>query len=390
VGLHSASDDPQYSQARVSAEGRYGMQRTTQDSLWLIAHETGGQAIENTNDLAAGLARVDEAERGYYVLGYTPTASTFAKPGKTVRFHKISLRVTRPGLDVRVRSGFLGHADAPSGGPQTPAEQMFLAATSPFVQTTIPVEATVLPGFTREDGNYVRVLLHVDLWTLTPTEEQGHEVMAADVLALVFDEWGNEITRRANTLTFTPEGGDESAGAVVYSIKLPVAHGGGFAVRLALRDRASGDLGSAGQFVEVQDAAHGDFGLSGVLLARDLAPRAAAASDAGTTPAAGPGDPTRRDFAPGDPLVYTYEIYNAHDVVEATPSVWHDGRQVFAAPTASIAPGSGADAPLKVGGGIRLPTTIAPGYYVFQLAVTSKGQKGRPKALVRQTDFQVY
>ena len=85
---------------------------TTQNSLWMMAHETGGQAIENTNDLAAGLARVDEAERGYYVLGYTPVATTFAKPGKTARFHTITIRVKRPGLDVRVRSGFLGHPDA--------------------------------------------------------------------------------------------------------------------------------------------------------------------------------------------------------------------------------------------------------------------------------------
>ena len=55
---------------------------TTQDSLWVIAHETGGQAIENTNDLAAGLARIDEAERGYYVLGYTPSSSTFASQAR--------------------------------------------------------------------------------------------------------------------------------------------------------------------------------------------------------------------------------------------------------------------------------------------------------------------
>ncbi len=361
---------------------------TTEDSLWTIAHETGGQAIENTNDLARGLARVDEAEQGYYLLGYTPTASTFAKPGKTVRFHKISLRVKRPDLQVRVRSGFLGHPDSAHEEPKTPAEQMFAAATSPFVTTTIPVQATVLPGFTREDGNYLRTLMHLDVDTFTTAHQEGRDVIEADVLALVFDEWGNQVATRANTLTFAPNARTGSgAGAVVYSIKLPVSHGGGYQVRLAIRDRASGALGSAGRFVEVQDAAHGDFALSGVLLAGEA--KVHAASEPGVTPAVVPSDPTRRVFTPGGQLVYTYEIYNPPAVVEVTPSVWHEGTQVFAAPPSSIEPGSKAGTPLKVGGGLQLTGSMAPGDYVLQIAATAKDRRGHPTTVIRHMDFQV-
>ena len=140
----------------------------------------------------------------------------------------------------------------------------------------------------------------------------------------------------------------------------------------------------------MQDAAHGEFALSGVLLARDgTRPGSAATEEPGTGHACVPGDPTRRVFAPGDRLVYTYDIYNAHDAVKTTPSVWHDGTPVFAAPAASIEPGPKPAGPLKVGGGLLLSSSMAPGDYVFQLAATSKEPKGHAKTVVRHVDFQV-
>jgi hypothetical protein len=366
---------------------------TTQNSLWAMAHETGGQAIENTNDLAGGLARVDEYERGYYVLGYTPPGGTFAGKGKTPRFHKISLRVKRPGLRVRVRTGYLGVSDPPRDEPKTPGQQMIAAATSPFVAATIPVRATVLPAFTRKDGNFIRALLHVDLDALTPTRgEDGRETVRADVLALVFDEWGELVSRNANTLTIQPESANADLArdrGVVYSLKVPVPRAGGYQIRFSIRDRESGAIGSAGQYIEVDDASHGAFTLSGLLLAEDRDSSAAMGSAAGPVRST-PGDPTRREFNPGDRLVYTYEIYNAREAVETTPSVWHDGDCIFTAPVETLDPGSKPSDSLKVGGGIQLARTLAPGDYVFQLAATSKGSKGHAKTVVRQTDFQVH
>ena len=110
---------------------------------------------------------------------------------------------------------------------------------------------------------------------------------------------------------------------------------------------------------------------------------------AGTPPAR--ATPTQRVFAPGDQLVYSYEVYNAAQSVNAAPSVWHDGVQIFkAVPDTLAAPSVGPGMPLKVAGGIRLAPTLAPGDYVFQLAATSKGPKGHSQTVVRQTDFQVH
>ena len=47
----------------------------------------------NTNDLAAGLQRIVDDVRGFYILGYTPDATTFAKKSGAIQFHKISVKV---------------------------------------------------------------------------------------------------------------------------------------------------------------------------------------------------------------------------------------------------------------------------------------------------------
>ena len=69
----------------------------TQDAMASLAEITGGLAVLNTNDLGRGLQRISDDQRGYYVIGYGPPEGTFAAPGKTARFHKVSLKVRRPG-----------------------------------------------------------------------------------------------------------------------------------------------------------------------------------------------------------------------------------------------------------------------------------------------------
>ncbi len=66
-----------------------------------LAEDTGGFAVRNTNDLAAGAARVADESRTYYLLGYTPPE------GKGPRdWRKLKVEVKRPGLEVRARKGY--------------------------------------------------------------------------------------------------------------------------------------------------------------------------------------------------------------------------------------------------------------------------------------------
>jgi hypothetical protein len=65
-----------------------------------LADDSGGVIIQNTNDFEKGLARVLDAMRTYYIIGYE--APPHAKQG----FHKIEVQVRTKGLNVRARRGY--------------------------------------------------------------------------------------------------------------------------------------------------------------------------------------------------------------------------------------------------------------------------------------------
>ena len=89
----------------------------TQDPLRYLASETGGLFL-GANDMRDSLGRVLADQAGFYLLGYVPSDDTF-KPGDDgPRFHKVKVKVKRPGLQVRSRKSFFGVADVePAPGP---------------------------------------------------------------------------------------------------------------------------------------------------------------------------------------------------------------------------------------------------------------------------------
>jgi len=76
--------------------------RKTQDSLRVLAEETGGIAVVNQNNFDKGLKRIDAETSDYYMLGYS---STNADPLKRTR--KIEVRlVNKPGVSVWSRTSY--------------------------------------------------------------------------------------------------------------------------------------------------------------------------------------------------------------------------------------------------------------------------------------------
>jgi hypothetical protein len=72
-----------------------------------LASETDGIAVVNTNDLKAGLQRVTNQLKAYYLLGYYSTNRKF--DGKARR---ISVKVKQPGIDVKARRGYTAPSEA--------------------------------------------------------------------------------------------------------------------------------------------------------------------------------------------------------------------------------------------------------------------------------------
>jgi VWFA-related protein len=88
-------------QAAVGLTKNTQMLDNTMDTLRILADQTDGRAILNTNDLDRGLRQIVRDSSAYYLLGYTSAVTTDGK------FHKLNVRVKRPGLQVRARPGYL-------------------------------------------------------------------------------------------------------------------------------------------------------------------------------------------------------------------------------------------------------------------------------------------
>ena len=68
--------------------------------LYSVANGTGGFVIANSNDLLAGLEKVNKELDEYYILGYVPPSP---EDGSC---HALKVKVDRPGAIVRARTGY--------------------------------------------------------------------------------------------------------------------------------------------------------------------------------------------------------------------------------------------------------------------------------------------
>jgi VWFA-related protein len=75
--------------------------RDTQDSLRVLAEETGGIAVVNQNDFDKALKRIDAETSDYYVLGYYSS-----NPDPLRRLRRLEVKTTRPGLNVYGRTEY--------------------------------------------------------------------------------------------------------------------------------------------------------------------------------------------------------------------------------------------------------------------------------------------
>jgi VWFA-related protein len=76
--------------------------RKSQDSLRVIAEETGGIAVVNQNDFSKALKRIDAETSDYYVLGY------YSKnPDATKRRRQVEVKVARKGASTWFRKEYV-------------------------------------------------------------------------------------------------------------------------------------------------------------------------------------------------------------------------------------------------------------------------------------------
>jgi hypothetical protein len=377
----------------------------------LLASQTGGFVVYNTNDLNLGLRRIAEDLKGYYLIGYRPAAETFDR-----RFHKFGVRLkNHKGLSVRTRRGFYGVSEEEARPPARSLEdRLRLALMSPFGAGDIPVRVTALFGGAPPAGSFVRSLVHIDARALTFEDApDGWHKAVIDVGGVVFGDNGRIVAerRRTNTLSMRGKTYERAlSDGIDFALDLPLKKPGAYQVRVAVRDAASARLGAAGQFVEVPALGNGQLALSGIVAngsravanVNSNAPPAPTGDDPDARGDAGDAggaqaSPAVRRFHPPSSLNYVYVVFNARldrqtgqPRLTARARLMRDGREVFASADAPLAAGTQGDpARLLAAGSLRLGAELQPGDYLLEIVVTDQLADPKHRTAAQWIDFEI-
>jgi VWFA-related protein len=388
-----------------------GMQRSqdmfdSQEGMVTLARETGGLFMQNTNDISGALTKVMADGNGYYLIGYHPDASTFDVKTGQPKFHSLAVRVKRPGLHVRYRSGFFGTSDRETAPvPRTRNAQIAHALASPFGTGALHLRLTSLFSHAAKNGPYINSLLYFDPRELQFTDEPDdwHKAVI-DVVCMTFGDTGQSVDTTDKTWTIRLKGDtyrNVLKQGMVYSVHVAVKKPGAYQMRVVMRDATSEMIGSASQFIDVPDINKGRLALSGIVLRAEV-PQAKTPAGPDHPEGEQPtdidpqGTPAVRIFKPGTAIAYGYQILNAQadsakqPELEVQTRLFRDGNQVYAGKPTPL-PVSGQEDPKRLigGGRMQLGGKITPGDYVLQVIVTDKLAKEKFRVATQSMDFEI-
>lgn len=394
-----------------------------QNGLNYLSRETGGTAVFNQNDLNKGIRRALADISGYYLIGYRPDDATFDPTTGRRKFNTWTIKVKgRDNLKVRTRSGFLGFADDTAGtSKRTRSEQLMAALLSPFSSGGVKLQLTTFFLNDASLGSTIRSVMLMDARDLTFTAmPDGRQQAVLDVVAVTLGEDGQIIDQVALTETirakpaklerFLREG-------MLYGMNVPVKKPGAYQLRIAVRDSASGRVGSASHYIEVPDVKKDKLTLSSLVItgnrpaskARDLlssvlgAPGASAATTETGAQVVPGGEglvgmedplasPASRVFRHGWYLDYACMVLNAGKLkkgalLNSQVKLFREGQEVFAGEVFPVDLNSQPDpARLVVARRLQLGTILEPGDYMLQLSVTDAAGN---RTATRWIDFKL-
>ncbi|HSK08053.1 MAG TPA: VWA domain-containing protein [Vicinamibacterales bacterium] len=310
--------------------------QVAQDNLRTMASETGGFAVTGSPaDVVRGLERVRVESSNYYILGYYPERDR--RDGK---FHAIEVRVTRPGLRVEARRGYVApKADTPAPGSAIEAKEGTSAAVRDALGSILPVTGLTLRAAAvpfRGTGRQAAVLVLVQVrgsdLRFTPSGARFED--SVELAAVAIDAAGKTRAgeRLKLDLALSARNAEFASGSgVIAHLRLNLPPGR-YQLRVAGRAGGTGRVGSVHHDLDVPDFSDPPLAMSGLVLSADEAgqvpqPRPDPQLD-GLLPASAI---TTRAFAASDRLTVLAEVYDneadkPHSVEISTTIQGGDGR----------------------------------------------------------------
>jgi VWFA-related protein len=281
VGLETSLNSPMGGSA-------VGIQERQAD-LRVPADLTGGRTIMNTAAPEAAIPTLFAESSSYYLLAFTP-----ADPGPNGKLHSIEVKVNRPGISVRTRSGYYA-ADMRIGdrAALTLSPEAADAIQGVLPRRDVPLAIAVAP-FAMAPPAVPNVA--IVLGVRQPLSAESAGPAPVKVLVAAFDRNGRAVQSETQTIGFTRQ--SDSPGVVPYEILsvLPLKPGR-YEVRAEV-DAGSDQRGSVFTFVDVPDFARDPVSMSGIVLA--VAPPALVASNSASANLLPVVPTAKRTFAPTD------------------------------------------------------------------------------------------
>jgi VWFA-related protein len=284
--------------------------RLSQDSLRELADETGGFASVNRNNVDEAFDRLVADTSSYYVLGYYPVNDR-----RDGRFRKIEVRVTRPGVTVRARRGYVaprGRAAATKASNDPGEAALKAAVESPLPVTGIPMRLFAAPYKGAPPNAAITLAIELNVNALKFTEKNGAYTDALSVVTFVADNDGKtRVNEKAsvdlNLMPATLARARERGFRITTAVNLPP---GRYQLRVSAADTA-GVAGSVVRTLVVPDFYKPPLAMSGVTLLSAsgvLAPTARVKEDPVGQLLMRPPT-TAREFTRDDQLVLFAEVY---------------------------------------------------------------------------------
>jgi len=362
--------------------------RLSQDSLRVLSDETGGFAIVNRNDVAGGFERIVADNSSYYILAYYPPDP---RPGRN---HRIQVRVSRPGVTVRARKGYLTPkkvevSTSAATGATPPELREALDSPLPVSGLTMRVFAAPFKGTAPNASVLLGVEMNGRDLRLSSTDKISLSYMAIDANAKV----KNGTTDTLSMTNLRPETKariEQSGLRVLNRVDLPP---GRYQIRVGSHDSAGGNVGSVLYDLEVPDFQKSPFSISGVVLT---------SASAASLPTVRPDEQLRavlpmppvavRTFPANDDIHLFVEVYDnagstPHKVDITASVVTDEGRVMFKNEETRDSADLGGQ---RGGYGYvtKIPLKdIAPGKYV--LKVEAKSRLGQTPAATRDVRIEV-
>ena len=359
------------------------------EPLSALASETGGSFFENNNDINKGLANLLDDNSAYYLLGFQPETSRW--DGK---LHKIKVVVrNRPDLKVISRKSYLARSDAPRPVSSDPkVEEAINAISSPLVRRDIDLRLTALYIDDAQREPIVTLLLHIDASKLRFIESEGSYHSSLEQIGFMLDARGRMVDEFSNILELNLQPNTYQAAlkqGLVATRKISVKPGA-YQVRLFVRERGFGQIGTANDFLEIPDLkAAGRLSASSLFIAGQSGRQSKTAEAAGATL-------SQRRFPTNGEFSYSLVIYNPRTdektkqpQLEMRTRISSGSKVVFAGQPRAVAAGEGSEMPYRlVTGGVIKPLSLPSGDYTIEVIVWDKLRK-KDSIVRRESDFSI-